>query len=206
MAFNFIAIFKSLTTANINIAGPLLALLVGFQILTDIQFSCPCSVGWNQVISVFIIGVPACLAPVIMLLFLELNAAHENSEESQEQDKSGTTQSKETKQSQKTCFVFLAPSVVWLCLCLIDGDYIACAATHWNGKYACDKELHSNCLNWCKPELNQGTNETELYNYTHKAINISKVSLTHRLYYTVCVTCLRLHCAKTIFLYCIIVS
>ncbi|KAF4097581.1 hypothetical protein G5714_021589 [Onychostoma macrolepis] len=46
---------------------------------------------------------------------------------------------------------------------------------NWNGRYACDKELHPICLNWCKPtDLNQGGNETELYERTRELIEQSK--------------------------------
>lgn len=98
--------------------------------------------------------------------------------QSQEQDERGKSQSEETKQSFVTVLVAcLIPPIVWICIFFIDGDYLACAATDWNGQYACDKELHPICLNWCKPtELNQGGNETELYEQTRDMIDTSKVN------------------------------
>ncbi|XP_058615498.1 uncharacterized protein LOC131529695 [Onychostoma macrolepis] len=109
----------------------------------------------------------------------------------QGQDNRGTSQGqdkKETSQSEineleanlscgKASLVCLIPSLVWLCLCLMDGDYIACGQTYWNGLYTCDKELHPYCLNWCKPnKLSQGKNETEYYEETQTFIARSKLA------------------------------
>ncbi|XP_056303680.1 uncharacterized protein LOC130215859 [Danio aesculapii] len=169
MALNCLLIYQLLSKSNLKIAGPLIALLVACQILLDIKFSCPCSVGWNQVISLSIFIVPALIACVIMLLFVKLNAQN-NSGTAQAQNSSGPSENE-----QKCVWIIcVIPMIIWWCICLIDGDYAACFVTDWDGKYACDKELHPHCLNWCKPtESNQ--NQTEKYNYTRKNINISKI-------------------------------
>ncbi|KAI2650481.1 Halomucin [Labeo rohita] len=104
-----------------------------------------------------------------------------NTGTSQGQDKKETFQSETNELEEnlgfvKASFVCLVPSLVWICLCFIDGDYLACGLTKWNGHYACDKELHPNCLNWCKPdELSQGKTETE-YERTRELIVISKIT------------------------------
>lgn len=79
---------------------------------------------------------------------------------------------------EKAVLVCLIPSLVRICLCFIDGDYLACGVTDWSGHYACDKQLHPNCLNWCKPnDLRQGKKETEhKYEKTRNWIAISKTT------------------------------
>ncbi|XP_016148456.1 uncharacterized protein [Sinocyclocheilus grahami] len=79
---------------------------------------------------------------------------------------------------EKAVLACLVPSLVWICLCFIDGDYLACGTTYWKGHYACDKELHTNCLNWCKPnDLSQGKKDTE-YDEYEKIRNVIALSKT----------------------------
>uniref|UniRef100_A0A672NF80 Uncharacterized protein n=1 Tax=Sinocyclocheilus grahami TaxID=75366 RepID=A0A672NF80_SINGR len=132
---NFMNVLKLLSKSNIKLAGPLLALLVGLQILMDVKFSCPCLVGWNTAISVLIFFVPVPIAIVIILLFFKLRAQG-TSGTSQAQGKCGT------EWNCTTVVICLVPFVVWLCLCLIDGDYIACAATDWNGNKSTQYAQH----------------------------------------------------------------
>ncbi|XP_048061827.1 uncharacterized protein LOC125277482 [Megalobrama amblycephala] len=118
----------------------------------------------------------------------ETSQAQDNKKTSQAQDNKETSQGKNEETPQEhlkqcikcrytTFFVCLIPSLVWICICFIDGDYLACGFTTCNGRYACDKELHPNCLNWCKPtELSPEKNETECYERTRKLIYISKIT------------------------------
>ncbi|KAK9963988.1 hypothetical protein ABG768_005199 [Culter alburnus] len=126
----------------------------------------------------------------------ETSQGKDNSETSQGKDSKETSQGKDSKEtsqgkvnsessqgkdnsesSQKIAYlVCLIPSLVWICLFFIDGDYIACGFTTCNGRYACDTELHPNCFNWCKPtELSPEKNETECYKSTWQLIYISKI-------------------------------
>ncbi|ROL46030.1 hypothetical protein DPX16_0166 [Anabarilius grahami] len=41
----------------------------------------------------------------------------------------------------------LIPPVIWICILLLDGKYVACAMTHWKGVYVSDEELD---MFWCK--------------------------------------------------------
>ncbi|XDV22697.1 hypothetical protein PO909_027543, partial [Leuciscus waleckii] len=100
----------------------------------------------------------------------------ESSGTSQGKDSSGTSQS-EKKLSWDKAFVVCITCLVWICIFFIDGDYLACGLTNWNGHYACDNELHPRCVNWCKPtKLSRGQNETECYEKTLEFIWISKIT------------------------------
>lgn len=195
-----------LSKKNAITSVPMSFLLVGLQALINFHFSCPCKYEWNVTLSLFVLVVPAFFAFVIMLMLLkpwkykhinrvcsccqkskcgESSKKKNNSKGSQEQEKTGQSQeqneSGETRsQTKESCeWVLLAcliPPVVWICIYFIDGDYVACAASKWDGRYACDKELHPVCLNWCKP--NEQGNETKNYKETLEAIRASKVNVT----------------------------
>ncbi|XP_056304151.1 uncharacterized protein LOC130216276 [Danio aesculapii] len=188
-----------LSKKNAITSVPMSFLLVGLQALINVHFSCPCIYAWNITLSIFVLVVPAFFAFVIMLMLLKpwkykhihtarsgcqkskcggSSMKNENNKGSQEQEKKVQNESKETwSQTKESCeWVLLAcliPPVVWICIYFIDGDYVACAASNWNGRYACDKELHPVCLNWCKP--NEEQNETEKYEKTLEAIRASKI-------------------------------
>ncbi|XP_048061826.1 uncharacterized protein LOC125277480 [Megalobrama amblycephala] len=194
----FLNIFgRQLTQMSIVTSVPMTFSLVGLQAVMDVKFSCPCKAYWNMPITAFIFIVPAFFAFIIMFILLRpipfkysCSQKQNNIEASRRnKDCEETSQghdNKETPQEHlkycikcrvKTFLVCLIPSLVWICIFLIDGDYIACGFTNWNGRYACDKELHPYCLNWCKPtELSSEKNETKCYERTRELIYISKIS------------------------------
>lgn len=92
----------------------------------------PCWAEYSYIsFNLFFFG-PVLIVIDIMLPFFKLRA----------QGTSGTSQARDkcgTEWNCTTVVLCLVPFVVWLYLCLIDGDYIGCEATDWNGKYACDK-------------------------------------------------------------------
>ncbi|KAI2650478.1 Protein-L-isoaspartate O-methyltransferase [Labeo rohita] len=57
------------------------------------------------------------------------------------------------------CFI---PPVTWVCLLFLDGDYLACGLTDWNGNYTCDKMQNPNCLNGVNP-VNGSKEEQRLH-------------------------------------------
>ncbi|XP_043079309.1 uncharacterized protein LOC122327776 [Puntigrus tetrazona] len=197
----FKAAVKLISKKNAFTSVPLSFMLLGLQELIDVHFSCPCKVKWNSLITGFLFIVPALFAFVIMFMLLrpckykrsrsqrqksvgraqgqgnkEASQERDESGESQEQDKSAIHQFDEARQSFPTVLMAcLIPPIVWICIFFIDGDYLACGFTDWNGRYACDKDLHPICLNWCKPtDLNQRENQTELYERTRELIDQSK--------------------------------
>ncbi|XP_051772170.1 uncharacterized protein LOC127524571 [Ctenopharyngodon idella] len=193
---------RQLTKMSIVTSFPISFLLVGLQAIVDVKFSCPCKADRNKAISAFIFIVPALFAFVIMFVLLrpcqykcrckkqnntETSQGKDTKETSQGQDNSETSQGKDTKETsqgqdnsetslEKAVVVCCIPGIVWICICFIDGDYFACGLTNWTGRYACDKELHPNCLNWCKPtELSPEEYETEYYEKTRELIFTSKI-------------------------------
>ncbi|KAK9978569.1 hypothetical protein ABG768_020314 [Culter alburnus] len=75
----------------------------------------------------------------------------------------------------------LIPPVMWIFILLIDGEYVACGMTDWNGVYVLDEELNRF---WCKP-TEKIHNETELRDLTRKYI-----------YQSQCIVMLRHKCRK----------
>lgn len=166
---------------------PISFLLVGLQAIVDVKFSCPCKADRNKAISAFIFIVPALFAFVIMFVLLRpcqykcRCKKQNNTETSQGKDTKETSQGQDNSETslEKVFVVCCIPGIVWICICFIDGDYFACGLTNWTGRYACDNELHPNCLNWCKPtELSPEEYETEYYEKTRELIFTSKVSIT----------------------------
>lgn len=101
---------------------------------------------------------------------------------SQGQDAGGTSQSRKNNSVEAlSCGIAFGlcifPCLVWTCALLINGDYVACAHTQCYGRYACDKELNPNCLNWCKPINSSQNNETRCYEITQELTTKSKVSI-----------------------------
>ncbi|XP_052394304.1 uncharacterized protein LOC127942554 [Carassius gibelio] len=253
----------NMTKMSMVTSVPLSILLVGLQAMIDVKFACPCIPKWNKTISALIFVAPACLAFVLMLLFLRpwkyeckwtiwkccccgekkncgscccggrkicgscccgvskicgscccgekkccgscccgekkccgscccgekkccgsCCCGEQNKRgASKREDKKEASQSEKDEldvnfSREKAVLACLTPSLVWICLCFIDGDYLTCGLTYWDGHYACDKELHPNCLNWCKPnDLGQGKKETEHeYEQTRNWIAISKTT------------------------------
>ncbi|XP_026054751.1 uncharacterized protein LOC113040693 [Carassius auratus] len=68
----------------------------------------------------------------------------------------------------------LISPVIWIIILLLDGEYIACGMTYWNGVYVFDDVLQNF---WCKPtEETESKTLTELRNLTSKYIHQSQVS------------------------------
>lgn len=164
------AIIKKKTKITIQSAA-VSFLLLGFQVFMGVKFACPCRFLWNQIIALLIVIVPAFFAGLMMHLFLRFQKQN-NSGWSEGQDNTGRSKSGK----KLHCMIRLIPSLLWLCIFFIDGDYVACGLTNWNGHYTCDTDVHPNCVSWCKPESNQGTNNTGKYISTQEKINISKVN------------------------------
>lgn len=74
----------------------------------------------------------------------------------------------------KAVAVCLISPVIWVIILLIDGEYIACGMTYWNGVYVFDDDLQKL---WCKPtEEIRNKTVTELRNLTSTYIHHSQVN------------------------------
>ncbi|KAL1251474.1 hypothetical protein QQF64_019270 [Cirrhinus molitorella] len=61
---------------------------------------------------------------------------------------------------------------MWIIILLLDGDYVACGMTDWNGVYVFDNQLNRS---WCKP-TEDIQNETALKDLTRLYIHQSQLS------------------------------
>jgi len=109
-------------------------LLVGFSTITDHKFTCPCRNDQNTKLIVFFFIGPAFFAFVIMYHLLRpFRYGWFYCPKPVEED----TQ----KNYPKALISCLIPPVIWIFIVLLDGDYLACANTDWNGVYATDGQL-----------------------------------------------------------------
>ncbi len=75
----------------------------------------------------------------------------------------------------KAVAVCLISPAIWVIILLLDGEYVACAMTDWNGVHVFDDELNKL---WCKPtEELQNETKNELRNLTSKYIHQSQVNI-----------------------------
>ncbi|XP_056615662.1 calcium homeostasis modulator protein 5-like [Triplophysa dalaica] len=123
---------------------PLSCLLIGLEALMDLEFSCPCRMEWNHVLSNLIITAPACFAFVLMFLWLRPCGCKVQSWKC---DSSGLCD-KAIQDGVKSFLHCLIPPVVWFFLVLYDGSYYTCSQTDWDGVYVHDEVLGKK---WCKP-------------------------------------------------------
>lgn len=149
-----------LTTIIIKSIAPVTFLILGFEVLMKLKFSCPCIAVWNQIIALCILCVPALSAQLMMPLFLRFQESHNNG---------GLAQQDNSEKYNN--LINSIPPILWVCIFFIDGDYVACGFTY-NVQNICDRDHSLSCLSWCS----DGRNGTTLLLYTIPVIPISKVN------------------------------
>ncbi|KAI2650485.1 Calcium homeostasis modulator protein 5 [Labeo rohita] len=118
----------------------MIILLVPLQALMDINFSRPCSLKWNFWISHLAFVVPPVFVfTALFTIFLCLKCS--------QQQQNASSESENMSYCSIVMISFISP-YIWVSLLLLDGDYLACLNTDWDGQYACYNELHTKCLNW----------------------------------------------------------
>lgn len=160
----FVKTFKSgLSEYPVFTSIPLSLLLVLLEGLFDDEFSCPCKAELNADTSNFIFA-----APFFFFFSLMCLALQPFKPEPQHCDNCSC------KCLMVKEFVHcLIPPFVWIILLLLDGNYLACRDTDWNGVYVSEDKHH---LKWCKPtESIPGRNETELRDLTLSFVASSQV-------------------------------
>lgn len=176
---NWFVPFKSeLEKKAVFTSLPISILLIPFEALIDKDFSCPCKVGLNTVVSLFIFVSPFVFVFALTCFFLQpvkhVDQCSAKKCFSKCPCKRPNLQCLRECVNLKDLFLCLIPPIVWIILVLLDGDYVACLGTNWNGVYISDKELN---VKWCKPtELIAGRNETKLQALTLSSIAVSQVS------------------------------
>ncbi|XP_043085084.1 uncharacterized protein LOC122331594 [Puntigrus tetrazona] len=144
-----------LKKSNVFIQFPLNALLYGLEELAEIRFSCPCNVKMNyRFILAMFIGPPFFILALMFLFFRPFKLGYFHCPK-----KANAETEEKTQQSWPKSFVnCLIPPVMWIIILFLDGDYLVCGYTDWNGHYVFDAELNRS---WCKPTKGM-QNETEL--------------------------------------------
>ncbi|XP_016106221.1 protein FAM26E-like [Sinocyclocheilus grahami] len=138
-------------------------LLFGFMVVINHTFTCPCRSDQNTTLTVSIFIGPAFFALVIMFHMLRPlrygwfhcpKGAYDDNQQNW----------------PKALISCLIPPVMWIFMLLLDGDYVACAMTKWNGVYV--SNFYQN-MSWCKP-IEGLRNVTELQDLTRKYIHQSQ--------------------------------
>ncbi|KAK2906555.1 hypothetical protein Q8A67_005540 [Cirrhinus molitorella] len=120
---------------------PLSVLLIGLEALIDHHFSCPCEYLLNVLLTAFMFIGPGLFSFFLMVLHLRpFRHGGFHCPEGVNVD---------TQENwPKALISCLIPPAMWIFLLFLDGDYLACAMTDWNGVYVFNKELNRS---WCKP-------------------------------------------------------
>jgi len=129
--------------------------LMLLEALFDKDFSCPCDVELNaQMVNLIFAG------PFVFVFALICYISF--------------TDLKSRSELLKTFLLCLLPPLLWITLVFLDGDYVACKKTYWNGLYVYDDQQQ---FKWCKPISSvPGTNDTELRALTQGFVVESQVS------------------------------
>ncbi|XP_035991727.1 calcium homeostasis modulator protein 6-like [Fundulus heteroclitus] len=113
-------------------------ILVALEKLVELEFECPCIPAWNTAFSVALFIIPGLLACLMMLIVQECRC---------------NATCRETFSISA-----LVPLIEWVSLLFMDGRYLACAATDWNGTYVhIDK---AEPQKWCEP-IKAGNSTTQ---------------------------------------------
>lgn len=146
----FLKTFKSgLAKRAVFTIFPMSILLIPLESLSDDHFSCPCDVNQNVETSNLVFAAPFFFFLALMFLFLK--------------PLKFDTKLKKLTIKYKDFSLCLIPSLVWVILLLLDGNYVACWKTDWNGEYVSDDHQ----VKWCKPtESIPGRNYIELRDRT----------------------------------------
>lgn len=169
---NFLSVLKSeLATTNLFKSIPGNLLLIPLNILTDFKFSCPCTKHWNIGMAFIVFIAPALLVFALTLIsLLKFNVRGNNKQRAR-----GDVKAEE--KGYNICVyvsISLFPFLMWIIMLLIDGDYVACSQTNWEGQYSYDNKLQ---IKWCKPtELMSVKDEAQLQNQILQYIRNSQLA------------------------------
>lgn len=154
----------------IKTTAPVSFLLLIFEGFMGVKFACPCNKEFNTVITLLILIVPAFFGWIMLSLFLRFEELSNSEYGGVQTDSRGRS----AYEKLLDIMIYCIPSLLWFCIFFIDGDYLACLKTKWDGTYTCDSKIHTNCVSWCKPESNEGRNETQIFKDTQWWNNQSK--------------------------------
>ncbi|KAI7791069.1 hypothetical protein IRJ41_008709 [Triplophysa rosa] len=127
-------------------------------------FTCPCKHFLNQQIITSIFFGPFLSSFVVM--FIRLRPFRYPYFEVEDRRSATPTDAEESQRSNEAkaprncpeAFAYcLIPPFFWITFLLLDGDYVACASTTWDGKYVKDQDLDRM---WCQP-MDRYMNDSE---------------------------------------------
>ncbi|KAF5889300.1 protein FAM26F-like, partial [Clarias magur] len=133
------AVFKYLKT-YVGRFGMGNLVLLGLEDILDDNFVCPCKHDYNHAISFFYAFVPALGCLICTMLFVDLSVQ-------------GVKEGKRYRCTKQRVSYSLLSVSICVSLYFIDGRYVACAYSDWEGVYT-----KSNTLGigkWCKPVGNE---------------------------------------------------
>lgn len=151
---------------------PMSLLLIGLEGLIEPNLSCPCREGWNKPLIALIFIGPFIFTFALMFVLLRPCTCERWC-------------SLKPKPDRCTAFLnCLFPPVMWVIILLLDGDYVACALTTWDGNYVSGLSLGS-IRKWCQPSnlsLTEKENNDLRFKY-QTFIFTSQVNIYHKKFY-----------------------
>ncbi|KAG9261063.1 uncharacterized protein si:dkeyp-122a9.2 [Astyanax mexicanus] len=123
-------------------------LLLGAVKLMGMVLSCPCKPGVNEAFVFFTFVVPAVMLFTLMLVLIR---------PCQHRCRRCSCGSRFTE----ALIPCLIPSILWVVLLLLDGQYVACGLTYWKGNYELDDNKPE--MVWCVPSSSGQLPEKALY-------------------------------------------
>ncbi|KAL7831559.1 hypothetical protein SRHO_G00310620 [Serrasalmus rhombeus] len=114
---------------------PFSFILMGVEKVMEFEFSCPCIPAVNAWFAFFMFISPALLAFTIMR-YLTNPSEHG---------------------FWRNLFYCLMPSAVWIIMLFLDGHYVACGMTNWEGNYVLDEGKPP--MKWCEFNTTQESTE-----------------------------------------------
>lgn len=136
-------------------------LLAGVEKMLEVDFACPCNPTWNAVFVAPFFLIPAVTASFLMLL---IRASMKQTE---------SPNARKTKLI-KTTLCCLLPQIVWLALMLLNGQYMVCAKTNWQGTFMSSDNTY---LKWCEPINVTVQTSKELLTLSHRFYILSQVRI-----------------------------
>lgn len=150
---------------------PMSLLLIGLEGLIEPDLLCPCSARWNKPLIVLIFIGPFLFTFALMFILLRPCSCK-------------CRCSVEPKQNCHKAFLqCLFPPVMWVIILLLDGDYVACASTTWDGNYVSGLSLGS-IRKWCLPSNRTFAEQESDFRFKYQTfIYISQVNMYHNNFY-----------------------
>lgn len=165
---------------NVGIFGITLAVL---EKITEDGFVCPCDESYNIAICSLYAAVPAICCVIYTLCYMDLSPQTDRVTQdipmiNFTNDYTPPSLHMEDGATQKICTCkkvkySILTAAIWICLFFLDGRYMACALSTWEGVYTKNESL--GILKWCKPTGNE-TSVLDSQQKTLRCMCISQVS------------------------------